>query len=178
VEQLERNRLFEAKAYLIDRTLRRHRLLLQYCRMDPKDVYQELSISLLTALERYDPVRCPNLDAWLTLRLRYGLLDQRPASKRYGIPMAPRSGISVISLDEPDLFGNAREIPASDMHGNPLWIEREIERLPTPQKDVINKLLSGKIVHHNNKNLMAARYRIKKCSEHRREEEIWGGVHA
>ena len=61
----ERNRIFLSKAYLIDWTIRRHWTILRACRLERDDVYQELAVSLLGLLERYDPARCQNLDAWL-----------------------------------------------------------------------------------------------------------------
>lgn len=174
MDRSERNRVFTEKSYLIDRTLQQYRGIIRYYRLEREDVYQELAICLLNTLGRYEPDRCPNLDAYCTLRLRYALFHLLPYSKRYGIPQAPRKGIQLYDLDGSDLFGRPREIPATDWHGNPIWIEREITRLPKPQRMAVNRLLSGRVVRATNKNLIAARLYLRKRVETHRDTELWG----
>lgn len=172
----ERNRIFLSKAYLIDWTIRRHWTILRACRLERDDVYQELAVSLLGLLERYDPARCPNLDAWLSIQLWRDLLDLRPCGKRYGIPCAPRKGFTVFSLDEPDSHGIIRELPDTGNYANPAWIEAEIERLPPLQRSAVNQILAGRRVHPRNRHLTAARLRIRQAVANREQE--WGGVGA
>lgn len=176
MDRSERNQVFTEKAYLIDRTLQQYRGLIRYYRLEPEDIYQELAINLLNTLDRYQSDWCPNLDAYCTLQLRYTLFHLLPYSKRHGIPQAPRKGVPLYNLDAPDQYGRIREIPAADSQGNPVWIEREIIRLPKLQRTAVNRLLSGRVVRSTNKNLIAVRMHLQNCVKTHRDTELWGDV--
>ena len=104
-----RNRLFEEKQPLIDQVINRRRSLIEGYGLCKEDVRQDLALGMLRALDTYDPARCPNLDAYLVLRLNYELLRMLPPSKRYGVPYAPRKkGFRVDSLDA---MGLAKAVP-------------------------------------------------------------------
>lgn len=157
----DRNYLFEEKEYLINVTMNKHRRLIRACRMEDDDVYQELSIRLLEALDEYDPAKCPNMDAYLMLRLRYRLWNMKACSKLTGIPEAPKKGFSLLSLDARNSAGFTIQVPVYDEQPNVLWLEQEIDSLPSVQRRTVSRLLSGKRVPCNNKALIAARRRIK-----------------
>lgn len=154
MERSTRNSLFEEKEYMIRQTMSKHKVLLMACGLCAEDVYQELAVTLLEELDKYDPAKCANMDAYLMLRLKYRLLHLRDGSKLYGIPQAPRRGFSVVSLD-------ALDISAQNMSANPAWIEREIDALPADQNDALNRLLAGKRISRRNKALVAARGRLR-----------------
>lgn len=154
MERSTRNSLFGEKEYMINQTMRIHKVLLMACRMNAEDIYQELAVTLLEALDRYDQSKCANMDAYLMLRLRYKLLHMKDGSKLYGIPQAPRRGFSVTSLE-------ALDIQMHDSNGNPAWIEHEIDALPADEYTAINRLLDGERISRRNKALIAARGRLR-----------------
>lgn len=158
----DRNYLFEEKEYLVNVTMNKHHRLLRACRMEDDDVYQELSLRLLEALDKYDAAKCPNIDAYLTLQLRYRLLNMRACGKLTGIPGAPKRGFSLLSLDARDKNCFMIQIPTYDEKPNVLWLEQEIASLPPVQRGTLNRLLSGKRVPCNSKALIAARRHIIK----------------
>jgi len=157
----DRNYLFEEKAYLVNVTMNKHHALIRACRMEDDDVYQQLSLRLLDAIGKYDQAKCPNMDAYLTLQLRYELLNMKACSKRTGIPGAPRKGFSLLSLDTKAAAGYPAQAPGYNDPSNVIWLEQEILALPTEQKGVLSQLLSGKRVAGSNKALKAARLRIR-----------------
>jgi len=161
----DRNYLFEEKAYLVNVTMNKHRALIRACRMEDDDVYQQLSIRLLNAIDKYDPAKCPNMDAYLMLQLRYEIWNMKACSKLTGVSGAPKKGFSTISLDAREAAG----YPAQDPHDadptNVLWLKQEIRSLPAAQKSAIFRLLSGERVGGRNKALIAARHRIKERLE-------------
>ena len=167
MNRAERNALFCEKEYMIPQTIRKHHLLLSACRLSDNDVYQELAIRLLESLDRYKPEKCENLDAYLMLQLKYRLLHMKDCSRLYGIPLAPRRNFFVISLDTPDYYGNPRDWASTDNFQNPAWIEREIELLPTEQKNTLNRLLAGERISCRNKSLLAARIHFRSLLEKR-----------
>jgi len=157
----ERNYLFEEKTHLINNTMHRHRALIRACRMEDADVYQQLSLRLINALNKYAPAKCPNIDAYLMLQLRYELLEMKAGSKLTSVTGSPKKGFSLISLDAREMAG----YPVEDfVHAEPshlLWLENEINTLPATQKSAISRILSGRRIFSNNKALRAARFRIK-----------------
>ena len=157
----DRNYLFEEKEYLINVTMNKHRGLIRACRMEEDDVYQELSIRLLEALVEYDPAKCPNMDAYLMLRLRYRLWNMKACSKLTGVSKAPKKGFSPLSLDVRNAAGFTIQVPFYDERPNVLWLEHVIDSLPSDQRHTVFRLLSGTRVAYNNKALIAARQHIR-----------------
>ena len=51
----ERNRIVEENLYRIDRTIRRNWSLIKAAHLDRDDVYQQLAIRLIQAVETFDP---------------------------------------------------------------------------------------------------------------------------
>lgn len=158
----DRNYLFEEKQYLINVAMNKHHHLIRVCRMEPDDVYQELSIKLLKALEKYDESKCANLDAYLTLQLRFCILDMKACGKLTGVPEAPKRGFSIMSLDTKNSNGLAMQVPFYDERPDMLWLEQEINSLPPKQRKTIFRFLSGERVLCTNKALIAARRHIRK----------------
>jgi len=95
----DRNYLYEEKAHLINSTMNTHDALVLACDMEDADVYQELSLYLLGAIEEYNPAKSPNMDAYLMLELENKLLDMKACSKLAGITDAPKKGFALLSLD-------------------------------------------------------------------------------
>ncbi len=157
----DRNYLFEEKAYLVNVTMNKHYRLIRACRMEDDDVYQQLSLRLVNALDKYDSSRCPNMDAYIMLQLRYELWNMKAGSKRTGVACAPKKSFSLVSLDAKEAAGYPARTPAYSDTSNVLWLEREIDSLPHEQKSVLSRLLSGRRVSSNNKALQAARLRIR-----------------
>jgi DNA-directed RNA polymerase specialized sigma24 family protein len=157
MDAIIRNEIYERKEYLIGIAMKKHWRLIRAVRLDPSDVRQELTVRLLESIGKYDPTRCSNMDAYLTLQLRYRLLHMRECAKLSGVPQAPRRDFAVMSINAPNSFGLEMQIPSYDRTSNIVWLENEIASLPDPQRTAIDRLLSGKRVHGNNKHLKAAR---------------------
>ena len=83
----ERNVLFMEKYHLIDVTVKKHSRLIWAVRMDEDDVRQDLALRLIQAIDKYDPARCSNIDAYLVLQLRYCLLHMKECGRLFGIPI-------------------------------------------------------------------------------------------
>ncbi len=175
-----RNQLFEEQSALIDKTMNRYYGMIRACHLCQEDVRQELALQMLLCLEEYDPLRCPNLAAYLVLYLRYALLKLALPSKRYGIPYLPtEQKVSVVSVDD-----NCCHIPCSWDPYDAVEIWDEVYALPPVQQAAIRRLLYGERLHCTNKALAASRrhlrwytgapgtrYRIKKEGESYAEAE-------
>jgi DNA-directed RNA polymerase specialized sigma24 family protein len=162
----ERNSLCEEKYHLIDVTVKKHSRLIRAARMDEDDVRQDLAVRMIQALDKYDPARCSNMDAYLILQLRYCLLHMKECGRLFGMPYAPRKGFVVSSLNTPKADREAQAQSYDETSRNIIWLENEIAGLPDPQRAVIDRLLSGGRVNGRNKYLQAARETIRGRAEH------------
>lgn len=160
---LERNNLFEEKKGLIDRSIWKHHRLARACGLREEDVRQELAVRMLEALDRYDADRCPNLDAYLMLWMKYRLWHMAEPSKRLGMPETPKKKApSMLSLDARTAAGYQIDPPWTDQPEQDDWLEREIASLPEPQRDTVDRLLSGERVSRKDKLLAAACAELRK----------------
>ncbi len=157
----ERNVLFMEKYHLIDVTVKKHSRLIWAVRMDEDDVRQDLALRLIQALDKYDPARCSNIDAYLVLQLRYCLLHMKECGKLFGMPFAPRKNFTVSSLNTPKASRETQARPYDETSRNIIWLENEIAGLPDPQRAIIDRLLAGGRVNSRNKNLQEARKALR-----------------
>ena len=152
-----RNQLFEEQSALIDKTMNRYYGMIRACHLCQEDVRQELALQMLLCLEEYDPLRCPNLAAYLALYLRYALLELALPSKRYGIPHLPvEQKVPVVSLDDSCCRLSGSWDPYAAVE---IW--DEIYALPPVQRTAIRRLLYGERLHCTNKALASSRKHLR-----------------
>ena len=96
----QRNALVEAHLSCINDVMHSNRKLIRAARLDQDDVYQQLALRLIKAVETFDPDK-GDLETHIKAQLRYELLDCRSAYRRFGVTNAPRNlGGVIVSLDE------------------------------------------------------------------------------
>ena len=96
----QRNALVEVYLPCINDVMRSNRKLIRAARLDQDDVYQQLALRLIKAVETFDPNK-GDLETHIKAQLNYELLDCKSAYHRYGITNAPKNlRGAVVSLDE------------------------------------------------------------------------------
>lgn len=70
-----RNELFVQHEDLIPRTMARNRLLLRALGLERDDVYQELAIAALKAIDTFDSRRSEDIRGHIWMKLQYAILD-------------------------------------------------------------------------------------------------------
>ena len=96
----ERNRIVEENLHRINKTIRRNWALIKAAHLDRDDVYQQLAIRLIRAVESFDPDK-GELAQHINAQLQYELLNCKDSKKRYGFTGAPRDlRGAVISLED------------------------------------------------------------------------------
>lgn len=80
-----RNNAMVSHDHLIKAAIRRNMPLIRALRLELDDVYQELAITMLGAIESYDPARSNSLGAYLWLKLQYAILDLKAAYRPCGM---------------------------------------------------------------------------------------------
>ena len=84
----ERNKLVTSYLWCIDSVIRQNYSLVQAAHLDVDDVYQELALRLIRAVERYRP-GSRSLKGSIFAQLKYELLNCKSARARYGFCSAP-----------------------------------------------------------------------------------------
>ena len=72
---IERNEIFMDNEGMIRRVMRRNWALICAMRLDWDDVYQELAMAALSAIETFDPTRSECIQAHIWMKLQYAVLD-------------------------------------------------------------------------------------------------------
>lgn len=104
---LERNRIAEEHLWCIDSVMRKNHALIRAARLDYEEVYQQLALRLIRAVETFDPDK--------GVLLKYELLSCKTPRRLYGITNAPADfcGKEFISLDAPDLYRQDEALAAA-----------------------------------------------------------------
>ena len=84
----ERNRIVEENLHRIDRTIRRNRALMKAAHLDRDDVYQQLAIRLIRAVDTFDPDK-GELAQHLNAQLQYEMLSCKDSRQPYGFTGVP-----------------------------------------------------------------------------------------
>ena len=84
----ERNKLVTSYLWCIDSVIRQNYNLVQAAHLDKDDVYQDLALRLIRAVERYRP-GSRSLKGYIFAQLKYELLNCKSARARYGFCSAP-----------------------------------------------------------------------------------------
>ena len=99
MDAITRNNIFIENMELINRTMHRHRLLLFALHLDRDDVYQELAIAALRAIESFDPSRSNSIKVHIWAKLQYAILDIKESLKPHGFAAFDRFCSRVWSLE-------------------------------------------------------------------------------
>jgi DNA-directed RNA polymerase specialized sigma24 family protein len=130
--------------HLIHAAIRRNRTLLYALRLETEDVYQELAMAMLKAIDSFDPSRSHSLGAHINAKLKYAILDLKKNHKPGGVTGSMGQRISVTSVDSYYDDGSALELEdsVSDYFGN-ADISDALATLTEPERKTLCKSLYG-----------------------------------
>lgn len=96
----ERNALVETHLGCIWWTINKNRRLIVAAGLDDEDVFQQLAIRMIRAVENFDPDKGKDLEQHIFAQLQYEILNYKDAAKVYGIKGAPYGARGLtVSLD-------------------------------------------------------------------------------
>lgn len=85
---LERNRIVEEHLWCIDSVMRKNHTFIRTAHLDYEDVYQQLTLRLIRAVEDFDPQKGA-LRVHVFAQLNHELLHCKSPDRLYGITDAP-----------------------------------------------------------------------------------------
>ena len=107
--------LFEKHRGLITSVIRKNRPLLFALRLEDEDVSQQLSITMLSAIRRFDPGRSASLAAHIRCSLQYEILNIKRRHKPHGVTGIPKGNrLNFLYLDGILPDGDVYELPCED----------------------------------------------------------------
>lgn len=104
---IERNEIFMDNEGMIRRVMRRNWALICAMRLDWDDVYQELAMAALSAIETFDPTRSECIQAHIWMKLQYAVLTIKRQHRPCGLTgFGNRERPVVVSLDQSEGMGS------------------------------------------------------------------------
>jgi len=137
-----RNMLFLEHQDLINRIIRRNRRLIAALWLETADVAQDLSIVMLLAIEKFDPLRCDSLPAFLMYKMQYAILDIRRRYKPHGMTGAKDARPEYAYIDKVSDTGIVWEIPAYDDTGI-FEMSEFVSNLTEFERDTLKQKIDG-----------------------------------
>lgn len=96
----ERNALVESHLGCIWWTINKNRRLIAAADLEDDDVFQQLAVRMIRAIQNYDPDKGKDLEQHIFAQLQYEILNCKDAAKRYGLKGAPYGARDlVVSLE-------------------------------------------------------------------------------
>ncbi len=97
----DRNRIVENHLWCIDTVIRRNAALIKAAHLDRDDVYQQLSLRLIRAVEGFDPQK-GQMEQHIFAQLQYELLNCKSAYRTTGITGTPAQfrSSNIISFED------------------------------------------------------------------------------
>ena len=155
-----RNNLFAENQHLISGCVKRNMPLITALRIETDDVYQDLSLKMCRAIEKYDNRRCLSMPLFLYHELQHEILDLRRRHKPYGMVGVPKDvRPDVIFLNHPLSDGTYFDIPADDEN---LDSKHDISLLlTTAEHEVITRKVNGEYIRKKTERTLLSSAREK-----------------
>ncbi len=101
MDSIERNEIFMDNMGMIRRVMRRNWALICAMHLDWDDVYQELAMAALNAIETFDPMRSECIQAHIWMQMQYAVLTIKRRHRPCGLTGFGKQPLPVvISLDQ------------------------------------------------------------------------------
>jgi len=143
-----RNELLTENLNWVQRVINRNKLLIHALHLDYDDVYQDLCIAALHAIEHFDPEKSSSLQTHVMSRMQYEIKNLKRRYKPHGMTALNSADVVVLSLDYTGLDGFTIEIPCEDPCD---WIDTTdiLSPLSSAEREVVIEKVDG--VYHRKK---------------------------
>lgn len=109
-----RNRIFAENEDMILRVMKRNRLLLRAMGLEWDDVYQELAIAALNAIDSFDPRRSEEIRAHIWMKLQYAILDLKRGNRPCGMTGMGTAAPQFYSVELGEELGHPLPAPSRE----------------------------------------------------------------
>ena len=143
-----RNELLIENLWWVRTIISRNNLLIQSLRLDYDDVFQDLCMVALKAIDNFDSRKSDSMSTHVMSRMQYEIKNLKRRYIPHGMTAARNSNISFRSLDYQFNNGLHMEIPCEDSYSN-LDMEDILSLLSPTERGVVLEKMEG--VYHRKK---------------------------
>lgn len=142
---MTRNRIFVENKDVILRVMKRNRLLLRALNLDQDDVYQDLAIAALDAIDSFDPQRSESIRGHIWMKLQYAILDMKRRNKPCGMTGKSEPAPQFCSVELREELGYPIPAPSQEEADslNNLRLRQAMSRLEPRERAVVVLYLEG-----------------------------------
>ncbi len=138
-----RNNLYFDYTDTIRRIMRRNRLLLYALRLEREDVFQELSIVALGAIESFDPSRSDSMETHIWMKLQYAVLDMKGNQSPGGLTALKGARPTIYSAEYTEELGHPLRVPINEDVDINDRLRRALSRLEPDEREAVLLYLEG-----------------------------------
>lgn len=138
-----RNRIFMENRDMILRVMKRNRLLLRALNLERSDVYQDLAIAALDAIDSFDPTRSEDVRAHIWVKLQYAILDIKRRNKPHGVTGMDVPMPQFCSVELSEELGCPISAPTQEMDDSSCRLRQAMSRLEPQERAVVILYLDG-----------------------------------
>ncbi len=138
-----RNNYLLNHEHLINAAIRRNWCLLKALKLETDDVFQELAMAMLKAIDGFNPSLSSSMDAHITARLQFAVLDLKKKHKPAGMTGLSGARVTVTSIESCSDYEVPLEIPDTDDGFDNVHISEAIATLNSSERDVLSRRMDG-----------------------------------
>ena len=143
MDTITRNDLFFDYTDMIRRIMRRNRLLLYALRLEQEDVYQELAMAALMAIDAFDPSRSSSMEAHVWMKLQYAVLTIKQQHKPGGLTGLRGIRPCLCSVEFEEELGHPLAAPTVADVLEADQLRQALARLAPEEREVVIHYLEG-----------------------------------
>lgn len=173
-----RNDTFLENEAMLRRVMRRNLPLIHALRLEWDDVYQELAIAALHAIDSFDPNRSECIQAHIWMQLQYAILTIERRNRPGGITCLGKQRLVVVSLDQSEGMERflATESRDETSELSP-QMRQALSRLDEAEREAVIRYLNGQKAKRESSVRSALDkiryYYLSAIAEPRYSVEIW-----
>lgn len=143
MDTMIRNNIFLENEDLIRNTIRRHWPLIRALRLERDDVYQELAMAALAAIDAFDESRSNSIQAHIWMQLQYAILGLKRKHRPGGLTQFCQWRPVIVSLECVEGLGELleKEQPMEDALSPEL--KKALSKLEPSERDAVIRYLNG-----------------------------------
>lgn len=120
-----------------------NRILLYALRLEKEDVFQELSIVALMAIDSFDPSRSDNMEAHVRAKLQYAVLDMKQNQRPGGLTHLDGAQPTIYSTEYSEELGHPLSTVYKDELADNEQLRKALSRLEPEERDSVLLYLKG-----------------------------------
>lgn len=148
LDAISRNDLLTENLWWVRTIISRNMLLIRALRLDYDDVFQDLCIVALKAIDNFDPNRSDSIATHVMSRMQYEIKNLKRRYIPHGMTAAKNIDIAFLSLDYQSDTGLSLDVPCEDSHSQ-FEVEDILTELTPAERGVLKEKMEG--VYHRKK---------------------------